>query len=149
MIQSEARERALAYLAAHKVMTLATHGPQGPWAAAVFYVNDGFDLHFISSPTTRHCRDLTANAAVAASVQEDYGDWREIKGIQLEGSVEEVPAAELPRIRELYGRKFPLVADPPEPIAAAFAKVRWYRLTAARAYFVDNSAGFGRRNQVL
>jgi len=27
--------------------------------------------------------------------------------------------------------------------------VRWYRLAAARAYFVDNSAGFGHRDQVL
>ncbi len=35
MIQAGARDRALDYLARHRVMTLATHGPEGPWAAQV------------------------------------------------------------------------------------------------------------------
>ena len=38
------------YLAQHHVMTLATQGGDGPWAAAVFYVRDGDDLIFLSSP---------------------------------------------------------------------------------------------------
>ena len=133
-------------------MTLATHGPEGPWAAAVFYANDGFNLYFVSSPASRHGRNLAAHAEVAATVHEDYHDWREIKGIQLEGTVEQVSAAEEASIRELYGKKFPLAADPasaPAAIAAAFAKIRWYKLAAARAYFIDNSAGFGHRDQVF
>lgn len=152
MIDTVARDRALDYLAGHRVVTLATHGPEGPWAAAVFYANDGFNLYFVSSPASRHSRNLAAHAAVAATVHEDYHDWREIKGIQVEGTVEQVSAAEEASIRELYGKKFPLAADPasaPAAIAAAFAKVRWYKLAAARAYFVDNSAGFGHRDQVL
>lgn len=32
------------YLQTHNVMTLATTGPEDLWAAAVFYVNDGFPL---------------------------------------------------------------------------------------------------------
>jgi uncharacterized protein len=152
VIPPEARDRALDYLAGHRVMSLATHGFDGPWAAAVFYANDGFDLYFVSSPTSRHSRNLAAHAAVAATVHEDYLEWREIKGIQLEGTVEQVAAAEEARVRELYARKFPLAANPasaPPAIVAAFAKVRWYRLVALRAYFVDNSAGFGHRDQVL
>jgi len=72
--------------------------------------------------------------------------------LKFEGTVEQVSAAEEAGIRERYGKKFPIAADPaavPAAIAAAFAKVRWYRLAAARAYFVDNSAGFGHRDQVL
>jgi hypothetical protein len=133
-------------------MTLATHGPEGPWAAAVFYVSDGFDLYFISSPGSRHSRNVAAQAAAAATVQEDYRDWAEIKGVQLEGMVEQLSAAAEASARKLYSRKFPLVADPaaaPAAITAAFAKVHWYRLAATRAYFVDNSAGFGHRDQVL
>ena len=150
MIDTAARGRALDYLAAHRVMALATQGPDGPWAAAVFYANDGFNLYFVSSPGSRHSRNLAAQAAVAATVNEDYHDWREIKGIQLEGRVEQVAAAEEVKVRKLYGEKFPFAADSaPAAIAAALAKVRWYRLAAARAYFVDNSAGFGHRDQVL
>jgi uncharacterized protein YhbP (UPF0306 family) len=147
-----ARERALEYLAAHRVMTLATHGPDGPWAAAVFYANEGFALYFLSAPASRHGRNLSAQAAVAATVQEDYADWREIKGIQLEGRVEQLAGAEEASARQLYGEKFPFAANTaaaPSAIAAALAKVRWYRLTAARAYFIDNAAGFGHRDQVL
>jgi len=152
VIEAGARGRALDYLAGHGVMTLATYGPEGPWAAAVFYANDGFNLHFISSPASRHARNLEMHAAVAATVHEDYHDWREIKGIQLEGTVEQLAGAEEASARRLYGEKFPFVADTgsaPAAIAAAFAKVRWYRLAAVRAYFVDNSAGFGHRDQVL
>ena len=152
MTTTAARDRALDYLAAHRVMTLATCGEAGPWAAGVFYVNDGFDLYFVSSPASRHSRDIAANDCAAATVHEDYAGWQEIKGVQLEGRVEQLAAAAEPRVRELYGRKFPLVGDPataPAAIAAAFAKVRWYKLAAARVYFVDNSAGFGHRDQVL
>jgi uncharacterized protein len=150
VIDTAARDRALAYLAGHQVMTLATYGAEGPWAAAVFYANDGFNLYFVSSPASRHGRDLAAHAAAAVTVQEDYREWREIKGIQIEGMVEQLSGAAETRARKLYAAKFPLVAaSAPAAIVAAFAKVRWYRLGAARAYFVDNSAGFGHRDQVL
>lgn len=43
------RERVLDYLREHHVMTVATHGSEGPWAAAVFYVNDGFTLFCLSA----------------------------------------------------------------------------------------------------
>jgi hypothetical protein len=152
VIDAVVRDRALEYLAGHRVMSLATYGLEGPWAAAVFYANDGFNLYFISAPASRHSRNLAAHAGVAATVNEDYFDWREIKGVQLEGTVEQISGAEETRVRGLYGKKFPLAADPtsaPAAIAAAFVKVRWYRLAAVRAYFVDNSAGFGHRDQVL
>ncbi|MDP7544375.1 MAG: pyridoxamine 5'-phosphate oxidase family protein, partial [Anaerolineales bacterium] len=79
-------EKSLAYLRGHNVMTLATAGEDGPWAAAVFYVNEGFTLNFLSAPTTRHAANIAANPQVAATVQEDYHDWREIKGVQLDGA---------------------------------------------------------------
>ncbi len=147
-----ARERALEYLASHQVLTLATHGPEGPWAAAVFYVNAGFSLYFLSSPTSRHALDFAVHPTVAATVQEDYDDWREIKGVQLVGTVEVLSGSAEASAKALYAAKFPLVAGDdamlPE-IAAALAKVRWYRLAAVRAYFIDNAAGFGLRQQVL
>jgi uncharacterized protein YhbP (UPF0306 family) len=148
VIQTDARNRALAYLAAHRVMNLATLGPDGPWAAAVFYVNEGFDLYFVSSPSSRHGRNFGLRPEAAATVNEDYSDWREIKGVQLEGVISQVAAAEKARIRSLYYSKFSLEAAPAE-IAAALARVRWYRLAATKAYFVDNAAAFGHRDQVL
>lgn len=140
------RERALAYLAAHNVMTIAT---SEPWAAAVFYVNDGFTLHFLSAATTRHCTRLRTDPRVAVAVHEDYDDWRAIKGVQLEGTVARVRADALSRVKALYAEKFPLVgAAAAPPIARALDKVDWYTLTASGAWFIDNARGFGHRDYI-
>jgi len=53
--------------------------------------------------------------------------------------------------QRLYGRKFPLVGSRgklPVAIAAALQRVRWYRLEPQRLYFIDNSRGFGHRDEI-
>ncbi len=142
------RGRALAYLESHNVMTLATSGPEGPWAAAVFYVTDGFTFYFLSSPRSRHSLNVAAEPRVAATVQEDYGDWGEIKGIQLEGEAYRIEGAERAAAGERYGGKFPVIRDPEQEIARALDKIAWYRLEPRRLYLIDNSLGLGHRDEV-
>jgi uncharacterized protein YhbP (UPF0306 family) len=139
------------YLAAHHVMSLATQGADGPWAAAVFYATDGHSLIFLSSPNSRHCSNLALDARCAATIQEDYRDWPQIKGIQLEGQVKELQGEEERRAQQLYGEKFPIIgplASAPPAIVKALARVRWFRLTPERLYFIDNSKGFGHREEI-
>jgi uncharacterized protein YhbP (UPF0306 family) len=137
------------YLAAHSVMTLATQGAEGPWAAAVFYASEGGSLVFLSSPASRHCRNLALDARCAATIQEDCSDWAQIKGIQLEGRVLELQGEEKESAQRLYAAKFPVAvpADAPPAVREALAKVRWYRLLPERIHFIDNSKGFGRREE--
>lgn len=139
------------YLARHHVMTLATCGAEGPWAAAVFYVHDGATLFFLSSPSSRHCRNLAQDARCAATIQPDCGDWAQIKGVQLEGRVSPLRGDAALRARQHYGDKFPLIAklaSAPAAIVEAFAKVHWYALQAERMHFIDNSQGFGHRDRI-
>ncbi|MCM2358980.1 MAG: pyridoxamine 5'-phosphate oxidase family protein [Geobacteraceae bacterium] len=139
------------YLRDHNVATLATGGSEDLWAAAVFYVNDGNTLYFLSAPTSRHCMNLAHDPRVAMTIQEDYSDWLDIKGVQLEGVASEISGAEEERARRLYGRKFPVVgllAQAPAAIVKALAKVRWYKVVPHRLYFIDNSAGLGHRDEV-
>lgn len=145
------REKVLHYLDAHHAMTIASHGEDGVWAAAVFYVNDDLRLYFLSAPTTRHSRNIAHDARIAITIQEDCADWPEIKGIQAEGRAVEIGGAEENRARELYGQKYPVVgkvAQAPAFIVKALAKVRWYRFEPESLYFIDNSAGFGHREAV-
>ena len=145
------RDDALSYLEAHNVATLATTGPEGPWAAAVFYANTGFTLYFLSSPTSRHGRNIGGNAEAAATIQEDYSDWREIKGIQLEGQAKRLEGAERAEAEARFGAKFPRLVSPslaPVAIARALRLVAWYELEPTRVYFVDNSRGFGHRDEI-
>jgi len=149
---SSTRDRALAYLARHRVATLATQGPEGPWAAAVFYVNVDFDLIFLSSPRSRHAADLARDGAAAATVQEDSADWRAIQGVQCGGRAVALDGDAMRQAQALYAARFPIARpgpDAPAPIAAALAKVQWYRFIAAHVYWIDNAAGFGKREQVL
>ncbi|MCA9973630.1 MAG: pyridoxamine 5'-phosphate oxidase family protein [Anaerolineales bacterium] len=142
------RRRALAYLAAHRVLTLATSGPLGVWAAAVFYVNDGFDLYFLSASHTRHAQNVAASPRVAATIQEDYADWPEIQGIQCEGTAELLTGAARTHAMAIYRAKYPFLREAPPVIATALEKVGWYRLRPDRLYFVDNSRGFGHRDEI-
>lgn len=139
---------ALTYLEQHQVMTVATDGPLGLWAAAVFYVNDGFDLYFLSAGHTRHGRNLAVNPLAAATIQEDYDDWPEIKGIQLEGTVEVLGADERSAAIALYHAKYPFIAKGNGALQSALAKVNWYKLKPNLLYFIDNSKGLGHRDQI-
>lgn len=147
-MSAEAKERALAYVAGHNVMTLATHGPEGVWAAAVFYASEGFQLIFLSAGHTRHARNMAASPRVAATIQEDYADWSAIQGIQLEGAVRLLAGPERAAAVALYADKFQFLKQPVAAIEKALAGVNWYRLTAERVYFVDNSRGFGHRDEI-
>ncbi|MDP3671098.1 MAG: pyridoxamine 5'-phosphate oxidase family protein [Telluria sp.] len=150
MSDTDLRTTIMAYLASHNVVTLATQGPEGPWASAVFFVSDDVNLYFLSAPTTRHCRNLEADPRAAATVQEDYSAWKNIKGVQMEGRVTRLGGIDSAHAASLYARKFAF-ADPARAgaaIAAALAKISWYKLEPAAVYFIDNSLGLGHRAQL-
>lgn len=143
--------RVLRYLQDHNVATLAACDSGNPWAAALFYASDEFILYFLSSPTSRHCRDLDQNPHVAVTIQENYSDWLEIKGIQIEGIASEISGIEEEKARRLYGQKFPVIgmlSKAPSAVVKALAKVRWYKIVPQRLYFIDNSLGLGNRDEV-
>jgi uncharacterized protein YhbP (UPF0306 family) len=142
------QQLALSYLANHQVMTLATSGPQGVWAAAVFYVNDGFELTFLSAGHTRHAQNMTAVPAVAATIQEDYRDWERIQGIQLEGRVSLLRDVSQETAVAHYLQKYPFLAKVDEKMRLALTKVNWYLLQPERLYFIDNSLGLGHRDEI-
>lgn len=143
--------RALNYLRDHNVANLATGVGTDIWASAVFYANDGFTLYFLSSPDSRHCLNFAKNPQVAVTIQEDYADWLEIKGIQIEGVVSEISGSEETEARRIYGEKFPVVgtlALAPAAIVKALANVRWFKIVPKHLYFIDNSVSLGHREEI-
>jgi hypothetical protein len=135
-------------------MTLATCADNVPWAATVFYASDDLSLYFFSAPESRHCENLAANSKVAVTVQEDYQDWRQIKGVQLEGKVTLVDSViEKAKALAVYARKYPdvirLFTDPASGVFyRAFLKVKFYRVSPERVFFIDNAQGFGKRQEL-
>ena len=148
MAARDPRKLALAYLHDHQVMTLATVGQNGPWAAALFYVNKEFTLYFLSAGHTRHVKNVVEHPRAAATIQEDYRDWPSIKGIQLEGRVTRLEGVERKKAISLYERKYPFLKSAPSQIRLGLARVNWYCLSPHRFYFIDNSQGLGHRDEI-
>ncbi len=167
----DARERILKYLKEHNTLTLATWEEGRPWAAALFYASDGFEVYFLSDPKSRHSLDLAANASVAATIQEDYHEWTKIKGVQMEGTVHVVEREEdLARAVAVYVEKYPFVAGYLRLMMSPFAGIaifldrfmeklsfiphlpaapaRFYKLVPKRIWFTDNEVKFGNRDQL-
>lgn len=148
-------QQILGYLETHNTMTLATCAEEIPWAATVFYASEGFRLYFFSAPESRHCQNLAANPRVAVTVQEDYKDWRKIKGIQLEGKVILVDSlGEKAKAMTAYTRKYPeiikLFTNPASGgLYRAFLKVRFYCVVPEKIFYIDNEQGFGKRQELL
>ena len=142
------------YLQSHNTMTLATCAGDIPWAATVFYASDRLDLYFFSAPDARHSVNLSGNPRVAVTIQEDYKDWRAIKGIQLEGRVMRVDGVlEKAKALAVYARKYAdvikLFTDPSSGIFHnAFLKVKFYRVVPEKVFFIDNEQGFGKRQEL-
>ncbi|MBI4529181.1 MAG: pyridoxamine 5'-phosphate oxidase family protein [Deltaproteobacteria bacterium] len=154
-MSDELKQHILEYLRTHNTMTLATCQDQVPWAATVFYASAGLQLYFFSPPETRHCQNLAANPRVAVTIQEDYHDWRKIKGIQLEGEVVVVESLlEKAKAMAVYAKKYPEImrvfTDPANAaFFKAFLKVKFYCVTPKKVFYIDNEQGFGKRQELI
>ncbi len=173
----ELREAVLHYLNTHNTMTLATTRDNMPWAATVFYANDGFTLYFLSNPEVCwHSQNIAQNSRVAVTVDEDYplknpDGWRKVKGVQIEGKAEMVSTeSEIARAVEIYVNKYPFVALylksivrfprvvsflersakklPFAPDFSAVSENRFYKVVPTRVWFVDNEKSFESRQEV-
>jgi uncharacterized protein YhbP (UPF0306 family) len=153
-MSDDLKRQILDYMQAHNTMTLATCVGDVPWAATVFYANDELLLYFFSAPDSRHCQNLQINQRVAVTIQEDYHDWRKIKGIQLEGVVKPVDGVlDKAKALAVYARKYPevirLFTNPASGVFyQAFLKVKFYRVSPQRVFYIDNEQGFGKRREL-
>ncbi|MFW6183716.1 MAG: pyridoxamine 5'-phosphate oxidase family protein [Chloroflexota bacterium] len=145
---SDLLQTVLDYLQVHQVMTLATRGDDGVWAAAVFYANEQFDFYFLSAGHTRHATHIASQPRIAAAIHEDYRQWKQIKGVQMEGPAQQLSGGQRERAIDHYLQKFPEVSRE-VALADALRRVNWYRVRPDRLYFIDNSKGFGHRDRVI
>jgi uncharacterized protein len=154
-MSEELKQQILSYLETHNTMTLATCADNLPWAATVFYASEQLRLYFFSAPDSRHCQNLAVNQRVAVTIQEDYHDWRKIKGIQLEGTVALVDSLiEKAKAMAVYARKYPevikLFTNPASGVFyKAFLKVKFYCVTPEKLFYIDNEQGFGKRQELV
>lgn len=139
----------LDFLATHNTLTLATVSAQGkPHACALFYAaGPDLTLYFLSAPKTWHARHLKDGAQVAATIEANNQDWRSIRGLQLHGFAGPcIEPDEEEVAREVYGDRFPFISTV-ETLAGPLSNARYYKLVPDWIRLIDNSRGFGHREE--
>lgn len=140
------RALALDFLRVHHVLTLAVTDAEGPWAAALFYVSDGFRCYFLSDPRTRHARAITADPRIAATIQDQPEDWTAIQGIQIVGEARRLTGRARSAALARYVARFRGAATDPR-LVGAFRRAATYEVVPRRVFFIDNRR-FGQRVEV-
>lgn len=166
MKQPELAAAVKSLLKREPVLTLATVGSDGPWAADVYFAPDGGRLVFWSSPSARHSLYLAADPRTAATIHPACRDWHDIHGIQMQGRTRVLlGSGDIERARTAYVGKFPFavellgdeLSDPTHTHADDRARVRSvHRVSPVesavpwafepdRIEYLDNRLGFGSR----
>ncbi len=139
------------FLDGYTTMTLACCRSGVPWAAAVYYARRGFDLVFFSSRSSRHSTAFAENEAAAAEVHGIYDNWKDIRGLQMEGVVLAMtsPFAAAMALAT-YLNRYPFVREfleSPRLISKAVANktasITLYVFRPSLIKYVDNQEGFG------
>lgn len=144
--QEPAAARALELLRGQKYLSLSVIHDGEPWCATICYAPLGTGtpaLVFYSSARSVHSRALESSNRVAGTIfsLDDSGDV--LDGLQLTGTVSEVPADALTSVHAAYYRRnFPDVAVREEwmiPVESFVAphEQRFYRLDPDRIWLID------------
>lgn len=140
------REMLARLLQAQGTLALATTDAAGaPHVAPVFYLagrpgNDALRLYWYSSARSRHSRNLRLNPAAAVTVYAPTDQWREIRGVQMRGTVAVVcEPARREAIAAAYSVRFQLG----ETFNALQARSRLYEFRPSWIRYLDNSIRFG------
>jgi len=154
--QQELRKLAEQLIREQNTMTLSTAVKDVAWAAPVYYANLAFTFYFFSDPGSRHIQEALASRQAAAAIFHQSSTWREIRGIQMSGSLHPLSLGlESVRALRAYLKKFPFAQEffvSGEKLDLdGFAKrfrVRLYRFQPDLFYYMDNRIRFSFRERI-
>jgi general stress protein 26 len=145
-MEKDTKEKIADYLASHGEMHLATVAADGkPMVHTVAYASAGATVWFFTDRNTRKFQNIKRNSAVAYTVCGGEGDWRSLKGLQMEGNARPVEdKAEMERAMGMMLKKFPQLAGmPPSPDMAMV------RVDPSVGYYLDYTVSFMYREQAV
>jgi nitroimidazol reductase NimA-like FMN-containing flavoprotein (pyridoxamine 5'-phosphate oxidase superfamily) len=141
MIEDPLRAEILSYISSHNVCRIAISDGKSPSAYSMYYLNVGLKVYFESDPVSQKVQILRANPKISMAIDEDYADWRNIKGAQINGRANILDETASARIRRAYLEKFPII----EEIGGLPAHHVFIEVVPEKVYFMDFSKKFGNR----
>ena len=136
------------FLAGHTTLTLATLAEDGrPQAAPLFYAEMAdLSLIFISEQKVRHSQNVARDSRIAATIYADGQQWQTIRGLQLEGTCVALSGNEAEAARAIYLAKYPFIAEN-KFLAGMLERVTFYKISPTWLRLIDNSRGFGYKEE--
>lgn len=139
-------------------MTIASSDNYLPWAAPVYYIYKQAEFYFFSKASSRHIKNTAKSNKAAASIHFNSYGWKDIKGLQMEGTIQ--AAGINPKSASAlnsYIKKFNFTdeikkSSTPLKDLVSFEsafKVNFYKFIPATVYYLDNSIRFGLREIVV
>ena len=137
-------------------MTLATAKKDTAWAAPVYYVFFKSGFYFLSDPKSRHIQEALKSGQTSSAVHASASTWKEIRGLQMTGSIEPVEyGLVVIQVLKEYLKKYPFTKE-------FFGKntsldligfgerfgVKLYRFVPELVYYLDNQIRFAFREVV-
>jgi uncharacterized protein YhbP (UPF0306 family) len=149
MSLEQTKTRIKEFLAEHTTLTLATITADGqPQAAPLFFAEmEDLSLVFISEQKVRHSQNIGQEKRVAAAIYADGQPWQSIRGIQLEGTCTALSGDAAHQARTTYLTKYGFIIEN-EFLAQMLDKITFYKISPAWIRLIDNSQGFGYKEEI-
>jgi nitroimidazol reductase NimA-like FMN-containing flavoprotein (pyridoxamine 5'-phosphate oxidase superfamily) len=145
------KQKILALLDGHRIMTIATLRPDGwPQATTVGYVNDGLTLWFLCGLDSQKAENLAYDDRVSITIDHDTPDIMSITGLSMAARAHRVgDQAEAEKVLRMLPLKYP---DAPRSTAQmkmpAPGDVALFRVVPEVISVLDYSKGFGHTDLV-
>jgi nitroimidazol reductase NimA-like FMN-containing flavoprotein (pyridoxamine 5'-phosphate oxidase superfamily) len=143
-MDEEVRNKILALLGQHRIMTIATLRPDGwPQATTVGYASEGLTIYFVCGSDSQKAANLARDDRVSLTVDHDTPQIIEITGLSMAAHARPVidPAEASKALRALRLRYPELPVPMPED-------VKIFRVTPTIISVLDYSKGFGHTDLV-
>jgi nitroimidazol reductase NimA-like FMN-containing flavoprotein (pyridoxamine 5'-phosphate oxidase superfamily) len=143
------KQKILALLDQHRIMTIATLRPDGwPQATTVGYVSEGLTLYFLCGLDSQKARNLAQDDRVSLTIDHDTSDLMAITGLSMAGRARAVEdRAEAEKVLAMLPLKYPDSPPLPMPMPSP-DEIRLFRVTPTVISVLDYAKGFGHADLV-
>ncbi|MGE5321103.1 MAG: pyridoxamine 5'-phosphate oxidase family protein [Hyphomicrobiaceae bacterium] len=148
-MNEEIRNKILALLDQHRIMTIATLRPDGwPQATTVGYVNEGLTLYFLCGLDSQKAQNLAKDDRVSLTIDHDTPDLMAITGLSMAAHAQAVvDPDEANKVLRMLPLKYPEQASLPVQMPTP-EDVRIFRVTPMLISVLDYAKGFGHTDLV-
>lgn len=148
-MDEEIRQKILALLDQHRIMTIATLRPDGwPQATTVGYASEGLALYFLCGPDSQKAANLARDDRVSITIDHDTPQVMEITGLSMAAHARPVDPAQAENVLRLLMTKYPEQGSIPLPMPSP-AEVSIFKVTPVVISVLDYTKGFGHTELVI